>query len=145
MNHKIRLGPIAVFLAVVAVVLTTLAILTTATSNADKVMAERFADVTQVKHSLESEGEKYLMKVDEEIEAGSFNPSLLGAKRDDDGNIRYTVVESGYKLTIVITEPERAAAGKAKGGRGGSYDIKEWKITKEWNAADPFKNVWQGN
>ena len=135
MNHKIRLGPIAVFLAVVAVVLTTLAILTTATSNADKVMAERFADVTQVKHSLESEGEKYLMKVDEEIEAGSFNPSLLGAKRDDDGNIRYTVVESGYKLTIVITEP----------GLGGSYDIKEWKITKEWNAADPFKNVWQGN
>ena len=49
MQHKIRLGPIAVFLAVVTVVLTTLAILTTATTNADKVLAERFAEVTQTR------------------------------------------------------------------------------------------------
>lgn len=134
MNHKIRLGPIAVFLAVVAIVLTTLAILTTATSNADRVMAERFANVTQVRYGLESEGDKYIMKVEEQVEKGDFNPALLGAKKDEDGNIRYTAVDSGYKLTIVITDPA-----------DGEYEIKEWKITKEWNAEDPFKNVWQGN
>ena len=39
MNHKMRLGPIAIFLVVVAIILTTLATLTLATTNADKVMA----------------------------------------------------------------------------------------------------------
>ena len=47
MSHKIRLGPIAVFLAIVAIVLSVMAVLSTATTHADRVMAERFAEMTQ--------------------------------------------------------------------------------------------------
>ena len=56
MNHKIRLGPIAIFLAVIAVVLTSLATLTVATSRADMVLAERFAEVTAIRYELNAEG-----------------------------------------------------------------------------------------
>ena len=58
--HKIRLGPIAIFLVVVAIILTTLATLTLATTNADKVMAERFASVTAVRYELEAQGQQFL-------------------------------------------------------------------------------------
>ena len=26
----------------------------------------------------------------------------------------------------------------------GSYTVDEWKITKQWNADDPFQNIWKG-
>ena len=77
MSRKIRLGPIAVFLAVVAVVLATLAVLTTATTNADKVLAERFAGVTQSRYALEAEGEKFLQQYDEQAKSGSSNDTIV--------------------------------------------------------------------
>ena len=60
MTHKTRLGPIAVFLTIVTMVVTTLALLTIATSNADRVMAGRFANITQTRYELEADGEKFL-------------------------------------------------------------------------------------
>ena len=89
MSHKIRLGPIAVFLAVVAVVLTTLAILTTATSNADRLMAERFARVTQIRYELEDEGNQYLMEVDEQAMKGRVAVASVDEELTDE-------VISGY-------------------------------------------------
>ena len=163
MSHKIRLGPVAVFLSVVAVVLTTLAVLTIATSNADKVMAERFAKVTQIRYELENEGEKYLMAIDEAVAPGAAGSASsgksgkssgigksgksagsntgpaslaqsLGAEVTDNNTIRKVIEKDGYELTIEITEPDGA----------GNYDISTWKITKKWNAEDPFGNIWQG-
>ena len=134
MSHKIRLGPIAVFLAVVAVVLTTLAILTTATSNADRLMAERFARVTQIRYELEDEGNQYLMKVDEQAKKGRVAVASVDEELTDDGVLRKTIKKDGYVSEIEITKPDSA----------GSYDISKWKITKEWNAENPFGNIWQG-
>ena len=137
MSHKIRLGPIAVFLAVVAVVLTTLAILTTATTSADRVMAERFARVTQIRYELEDEGNQYLMKVDEQAgkgRTGEEAAAVLGAKQTEDGVLRKTIEKDGYMLEIEMTES----------GSTGNYDVSKWKITKKWNAENPLSNIWQG-
>lgn len=134
MDHKIRLGPVAVFLAVVAIVLSTLAVLTAATSNADRVMAERFAKVTQIKYELESEGEQFLQSVDEQAEKGRVDAEAVGAEKTLAGSLKRTFSKDGYELTVVISEPDDS----------GEYEIVEWKIIKEWNAEDPFRNVWQG-
>ena len=60
MNHRTRLGPLAIFLAVVVMVITTMAVLTIATSNADRTMAKRFASVTQTRYQLEADGERFI-------------------------------------------------------------------------------------
>ena len=54
---------------VIAIVLTTLAVLTLASSNADVVMAERFAGVTKIRYDLESEGYRFVQKADEALKS----------------------------------------------------------------------------
>ena len=122
--HKIRLGPIAIFLVVVAIVLTTLATLTLATTNADKVMAERFASVTAVRYELEAEGQQFLRDYDEQISAGAVT---------DNDRVR-TFEKDGYTLEIEVSRPDAA----------GNYNIISWNLKKDWNADDPFTHVWKG-
>lgn len=133
MSRKLRLGPVAIFLTVVAIVLATLAVLTQATSHADLVLAQRFANVTEIRYALEEEGQRYLMEVDEAVEAGDFSAESVGAETLDSGNISRVIEKDGYTLTIEITKPAR-----------GKYEIKEWKISREWTEEDPFDNIWQG-
>ena len=122
--HKIRLGPIAIFLVVVAIVLTTLATLTLATTNADKVMAERFASVTSVRYELEAEGQQFLRDYDEQISAGTVT----------DNDRIGTFAKDGYTLEIEVSRPDAA----------GNYNIVSWNLKKNWNADDPFTHVWKG-
>ena len=122
--HKIRLGPIAIFLVVVAIVLTTLATLTLATTNADKVMAERFASVTAVRYELEAEGQQFLRDYDEQISAGAVT----------DNDRSRTFAKDGYTLEIEVSRPDAA----------GNYNIVSWNLKKDWNADDPFTHVWKG-
>ena len=124
MNHKMRLGPIAIFLVVVAIILTTLATLTLATTNADKVMAERFAAVTSARYELEAEGQQFLRDFDE--------LAATGAVTESD---RQTVIErSGYTLEIQLSLPDA----------NGNYEIEKWDLKKDWTADDPFKHIWKG-
>ena len=122
--HKIRLGPIAIFPVVVAIVLTTLATLTLATTNADKVMAERFASVTSVRYELEAEGQQFLRDYDEQISAGTVT----------DNDRIGTFAKDGYTLEIEVSRPDAA----------GNYNIVSWNLKKDWNADDPFTHVWKG-
>ena len=124
MNPKMRLGPIAIFLVVVAIILTTLATLTLATTNADKVMAERFAAVTSARYELEAEGQQFLRDFDELAAAGAVTESD-----------RQTVIErSGYTLEIQLSLPDA----------NGNYEIETWDLKKDWTADDPFKHIWKG-
>ena len=165
MSHKIRLGPIALFLAVVAIVLATLAVLTAATTNADKVLAERFAGVTQTRYGLEAEGEKFVQAYDEEARDGNVSASALekamgsasgstpGSTLDNtpgsapgeasgdvtetkkvSGGYECVIERDGYTLEVGVSDPDAA----------GRYEITKWKITKDWNAEDPYQNVWKG-
>ena len=124
MNHKIRLGPIAIFLVVVAIILTTLATLTLATTNADRIMAERFASVTAIRYELEAQGEQFLRDYDEAVAAGN----AAGADRVT------TIEQNGYTLEIEVSEPDA----------NGNFEIVKWQLDKDWEADDPFHHIWKG-
>ena len=114
MNHKLRLGPIAIFLVVVAIILTTLATLTLATTNADKVMAERFAAVTANRYELEAEGQQFLRDFDEKAAAGTVTEQDRQTKIERDS----------YTLEIRVSEPDA----------NGDYKIEKWDLKKNWKA-----------
>ncbi len=118
MNHRTRLGPMAIFLAVVVMVITTMAILTIATSNADRTMARRFAAVTQTRYQLEADGERFISE----------------AVNSRSGEYRFYEELNGYSITVEITEPDA----------GGNYEVTTWKVSKLWNADDPVNDIWQG-
>ena len=124
MSHKIRLGPIAIFLVVVTIILTTLAVLTLATTGADRVMAERFAAVTAVRYELEAEGHQFLRDYDEQIASGA----------PTDRNRTATFQKDGYTLTVTVSAPTA----------DGSYKVETWDLKKDWKADDPFQHIWNG-
>ena len=124
MNHKMRLGPIAIFLVVVAIILTTLATLTLATTNADKVMAERFAAVTSARYELEAEGQQFIRDYDELAAAGAVT----------DADRQATIEKNGYTLQIRVSQPDG----------NGNFEIEQWDLKKNWNADDPFTHIWKG-
>ena len=129
MSGKIRLGPIAIFLTIIAAVLASLAMLTIATTRADDALAERFARVTQIRYELEAEGNRFLMEADEYYSGSSGLPE--GAWEAGD-TIGYYVEREGYTLDIEVI-PD-----------GDTYKVTVWKITKQWEADDPFENLWLG-
>lgn len=133
MNHRTRLGPLAIFLAVVVMVITTMAVLTIATSNADRTMAKRFASVTQTRYQLEADGERFISEaVNAHASGGEYAPSDM-AQATDQGYQFYEEL-NGYSITVVITVPDA----------NGSYELLEWKVSKLWNADDPVKDIWNG-
>lgn len=133
MNHKTRLGPIAIFLVIVTMVITTLAVLTVATSNADVTMAKRFADITQIRYGLEAQGEEFLSYAES---AGGSNPAdhMDGVTETGNG-YEFTAEDGGYRLEVAVTR---------QGGSGG-YEVTKWKLTKIWSASDPMNSIWPGN
>lgn len=133
MDNKLRLGPVAVFLTIVAVILTTLATLTIATSRADVVLAERFAEMTQIRYSLEAQGSEFLSSLAEELEAGASLSSISELNRKADGIFEYKAERDGYELVIRLTESYEDL-----------YNIREWKITKVWEEEDLNQGIWAG-
>ena len=127
--RKIRLGPLAIFLVIVTMVITTLAVLTVATSNADITMARRFADVTKIRYGLEAEAEEFLSNVEAGGAAG-----MDGVTKTDNG-YEFTAENEGYRIEAAVSGPD------ADGG----YKVTKWKLTKIWNASDPMQSIWPGN
>ena len=131
MSTKIRLGPIAVFLAVIAIVFASLAMLTISTSRADSALAERFAKVTALKYELEAEGQKFLQAADE-FAAGAGKESLPeGAYETGDG-LSYLAEKEGYTLEIDLVKEDSG------------YSVQRWQISKLWEEEDPFEDLWLG-
>ena len=128
MDHKTRLGPIAVFLTIVAMVITTLALLTVATSNADRVMAGRFANITQTRYELEAGGERFLAGA----AAGDVS-GIVGAEGAD-GEYSYTEEKDGYRIEVTVSGTDE----------DGSPIITKWKLSRIWQSSDPIDNIWQG-
>jgi len=140
MKHNIRLGPIAIFMTIVVIVLATLSVLTTATTNADKVMAQRFADITKARYELEAKGEKFIQQYDEQAQSGKIDLKKLGVGQSDDEYVK-NIKNKGYILEIRI-RPQRSSV--SPGSKNKRYEITLWKLSKEWNADDPYSNVWKG-
>ena len=129
MNHRKRLGPVAVFFAVITAVLTVLAILTVSTARADQALANRFAEVTQIRYALEADGGRFLQEMDHYLDGNGELPE--GCSADADG-WKYVLEKEGYRLTIVLSD------------RDGGYEIRKWKISKIWEEANPMEDLWPG-
>ena len=133
MNHKTRLGPIAIFLSVVVMVITTMALLTLSTSNADRTMALRFASVTQTRYQLESDGERFISEAAKAYAGGSAYTAEGSVSKTEKGLEFYEEL-NGYSITVEVSTPDSA----------GNYDLLKWKLSKLWNSKDPMTNIWQG-
>ncbi len=133
MSHKVRLGPIAIFLMIVAMVLVTLATLTVATANADRVLAHRFAQVTQTRYDLESAGQEFLRDYDEQVQSGMILADELDVRETANGYMK-TFSKDGYTLQVQVSRPDAA----------GNFELQQWKVNKEWNEENPFNNIWDG-
>ena len=151
MSHKIRLGPIAIFLTVIAAVLATLAMLTIATSRADAAMAERFAKVTSLRYELETDGNRFLQQLDSTLKSGGPVELPDGAEQLDNGNVHYNIEKEGYALDVeVAVNPEEAGmnpeddGANANSAASAAYEVVGWKITKIWQGVDPFEDLWPG-
>lgn len=133
MTHKTRLGPIAIFLVIVTMVITTLAVLTVATSNADVIMAKRFADITQIRYGLEAQGEEFLSYV-ESVDTSNPADYMNGVTETGNG-YEFTAEDGGYRLEVAVARQDGS----------GNYEVTKWKLTKIWSASDPMNSLWPGN
>ena len=131
MNHRIRLGPMAIFLCVMTMIIATIAVLTISTSGADLVMARRFASVTQTRYALEADGEEFLAAA----EAGADLSSMPGVSARKDGFV-FEKKENGYKLEVEISRP---------GDGTDSFEVREFRVSRIWEADDPADDIWKGN
>ncbi len=116
----IKLGPLALLLAVISICLTTLAILTFTTARADLRLAEKYADTVTTRYALEAEGQAFLAEVSRD---GFPGPA------DEDGVFRAALERDGTTLRIGLT-----ADGK----------IVSWRQDKEWTQETVIGDLWAG-
>ena len=114
-------------------VITTLALLTLATSNADRTMAARFASVTQTRYQLEADGELFMSEAAAGEDFGDGYAADNTINRTGNGYEFYEEL-NGYSITVEITVPDSM----------GRFEVLEWKVSKLWNSSDPVNDIWQG-
>ena len=126
----IKLGPLALLLAVISICLTTLAILTFTTARADLRLAEKYAETVSTRYELEKQGQAFLQEL-----AGTARADydLMGWEADAQGVYRVEFEQDGAKLSI----------GFQPGGEKG-YTIISWRHTKDWTENDSLGELWDG-
>ena len=128
MKHvPIRLGPLALLLAVIAICLTTLSILSFTTGQADLRLAQRYADTVTERYALEAEGQRYVAAVNEGTAPGSGRAEISGAL----GSLASETGALQLKYTL-------------KKNSRGSYDIMAWKFIRDWEENTDPGNLWNG-
>ena len=126
----VRLGPLALILALISICLTTLAILTFTTARADLALAERYADTVSSRCALEREGQAFLQELSETDRA---DYGLMDWERDADGVFRKTLIKDGFRLQIGF---------RPEGAKG--YRLVSWRIDRSWTEDDSMGELWDG-
>ncbi len=125
----IRLGPLAVLLTVISICLTTLAILTFTTAQADMRLSERFADTVKERYTLEAEGQRFIAELNTKI-------SEEGAAAAEE----YRTEEGDYEEQIVLGESTLTIRFRLTEG---GTEVSEWRMLRDWEE-DPDLNFWDG-
>ena len=123
MTHiPIKLGPLAVLLAVISICMTTLGILAFTTARADFSLAEEYADTVRIRYELEAEGQRFLQTAAQSLQEGMDLTMLENTETDEEGEfgLRGGVMEESGTLRIV-----------------------NWRLQKEWEL-DEDMNLWSG-
>ncbi len=134
MGHTgIRLGPLALLLAVISICVTTLAILSIATASADLRIAGQYADMVTIRYALETEGQIFLREAGEAALSGQ-KPALLPDTVTDDTGVTWKEIwREDWKLTAGIRSDE-----------DGEISVVCWRIGKAWEAGTGVENLWDG-
>ena len=126
----IKLGPLALLLAVISICLTTLAILTLTTARADRTLAEKYAATVSSRYELEVRGQEFLRDLDEAVQDN--DPGFF----EDLERSRNTWWES------IEGEDARLRIGVSVDGN--DWSVVGWRIEKDWEEDDSIGNLWQG-
>ena len=118
----IKLGPLALLLAVISICLATLAVLTFSTAKADRRLAERYAETVKARYALEIRGQELLAQAD----------PLPDGETDEAGVRRITLTEGRSELHIGLADEE-----------GGSRVV-EWRHMRQWEEDTSIGNLWNG-
>jgi len=117
----IKLGPLALILAVISICLTTLSILTFTTARADWSLAEKYAQTVSDRYELEVQGQEFLRDAAD----GSAAPGDPDAE-----GVYWTVFEKdGARLQV---------------GLEADGTIASWRHEKEWTLDTDIGNLWTG-
>lgn len=131
-DSGIRLGPLALLLAVISICVETLGILSIATASADLRIAGRYADTVKTRYALESDGQMFLREAEEAARSGGI--VLLPETETDDAGITWKEIwRDDYRLTAGI---------RADGN--GNLTVVCWRIGKSWEADTDMGNLWNG-
>ena len=117
----IKLGPLALLLAVISICLTTLSILTFTTARADRRLAEKYAETVTTRYELEIQGQQFRQEA-ARVGAPAGEP-------DADGIVWATFAKDGASLHVGMT---------ADG------EIVSWRHEKEWEEDTDIGNLWAG-
>ena len=120
MNSRIKLGPLAIFLAIIAIILAMLAMLSYATGTADLRLAERYAEVTQIKYDLEMRGNEFLKKTEDEAMAYPSDKEVIHSHTEENGD---------YTLSIDYSVLD------------GRVHVIRWRIGKEWTEQNIYDDI----
>lgn len=133
MRHiPIKLGPLALLLAVISICMTTLGILAFATARADWSLAEAYADTVRIRYGLEAQGQQFLCTAQEMVLSGTGLEGLPDTETDEAGVVWKVLTEGEYGLRIGIA---------ADGDTG--IRVVAWRMEKEWEL-DEDMNLWDG-
>ena len=128
MKHvPIKLGPLALLLAVVAICLTILSILSFTTGQADLRLAQRYADTVKERYALEAEGQQFFADVCE-------CKAPEGGQAEISGSLGSLAQETG-QLRLDYTLKKNAK---------GTYDITAWRFIRDWEEDTQLDNIWTG-
>ena len=122
---RVKLGPLALLLAVICICLTTLALLNFSTAQADLRLAETFAETVRTRYVLETEGQELLASLD-----GA--ESLSGWDTDSNGVSWKLLEHEGFRLRIGLARD------------GGDWRVVSWTQEKEWEQDTHIANLWTG-
>lgn len=126
----IRLGPLALLLAVISICLTTLAILTFTTARADLRLAEKYAETVETRYSLERKGQEFLRELSETDPA---DYGLMDWERD------------AYGVWHVVLEQDDASLHISfQTDREGGYRVISWRQEKSWTEDESLGELWDG-
>ena len=122
MRHvPVKLGPLALLFAVIAICLTTLAVLTWSTALADGRLAARYAETVAERYALEREGQT-LLRDAAAGDCGAFSKA-------NDGTYETVLSRGDARLSIRL-----AADGR----------VLLWRHTMEWTEDTSLGTLWPG-
>ncbi len=134
MRHiPIKLGPLALLLAVISICMTTLGILAFTTARADLVMAEKYAATVQSRFELEQQGQLFLRAVGETLAEGAEISGLSDTETDAAGVVWKTITWQDFRLVIGILPDAETG-----------YKVVSWRLLKEWSADETMGELWDG-